>query len=132
MQGAPDSRAGGAAVMEAPGGPPPAAEAGEVLFLIAEALQGGPFAALGAALAEQAAERGLLPRRHDVHGAPPPPPPLPARLLLLLPAARLHATPSTALICIPACCILAPQHPGPHTSGCPLFPWRRRLPHAAL
>ncbi|PSC70372.1 WD40 YVTN repeat-like-containing domain,Bromodomain isoform [Micractinium conductrix] len=55
--------------MEAPGGPPPAAEAGEVLFLIAEALQGGPFAALGAALAEQAAERGLLPRRHDVHGA---------------------------------------------------------------
>ena len=51
----------------------PAAPEEEVLFLVVQALSQGPFAKLGAALAEQAAEQGLLPRRHDVHGTLPPP-----------------------------------------------------------
>jgi hypothetical protein len=41
----------------------------EVLFLIVQALSSGPFASLGQQLAEQAAAKGLLPRRHDVKGA---------------------------------------------------------------
>ena len=42
----------------------------EVLFLIARTLEAGPLAHLGAQLAREAAERGLLPSRTDVLGAP--------------------------------------------------------------
>lgn len=55
----------------------------EVLFLVVQALSSGPFAALGAQLAAQAAAQGLLPRRHDVTGALGPsvlPHPLPSAL----------------------------------------------------
>lgn len=49
-------------------GPEPPAP--EVLYLIARALEDGPLAHLGAALAREASEQGLLPCRMDVLGAP--------------------------------------------------------------
>ena len=55
--------------------PQPGAAPEEVLFLVVQALCQGPFAQLGEAVAREAAAQGLLPRRHDVHGAPQLPPP---------------------------------------------------------
>lgn len=59
---------GAAAAMDALAAP--GARPDEVLFLVCQALTSGPFGDLGAALAAAAADRGLLPARHDVHGAP--------------------------------------------------------------
>jgi PH-interacting protein len=40
----------------------------ELYFLVAHALADGPFAHIGAILAQEASQRGLLPARHDVAG----------------------------------------------------------------
>jgi hypothetical protein len=48
--------------------PAPEIDQHELYFLVAHALAGGPLAHIGAELAREASERGLLPSRYDVTG----------------------------------------------------------------
>jgi hypothetical protein len=108
----------------------PGAAPEEVLFLVVQALCQGPFAKLGEAVAREAAEQGLLPRRHDLHGAPPP---------LLTPAASAtplsRGWPSAKPVAAPHCCHAAlavafciEANNNANLSGCSVPPCYRPCP----